>query len=123
MNKLLVLAATLLAACGNSSSDNEAIGQVKKILKKTPIVCPDYTLVDISLGTMRNGVGSMSREDVFIAVDNTDRTAIDQLTAAAETGAIVRVSYDVHRVSPCWPDHRFTGKVVIEAIPGVEVQK
>jgi len=118
MKKILLLA--VLASCGNSSADNEAIGQVKKIVKKTPIFCSDYTLVDISLGTMRNGVGSMSREDVFIAVDNSEREAIEQLTEAAESGAIVRVSYDVHRVSPCWPDHRFTGKVVIEAIPEVK---
>lgn len=117
MKTLAILCLITAAACGNSSADNEVIGQVKKIVKKTPLVCEDYTLVDISLGVMRNGVGSMSRDDVFIAVDNSETEAIGKLKWAAENGAIVRVSYDVHRVSPCWPDHRFIGKVVLEAVP------
>ncbi len=99
-----------------SSVDNEAVGQIKKILKKTPIVCPDYTEVDISLGVMRNGVGSMSREDVVLAVDNSESSAIATLKHAAESGSIVKFTYDVKRVTVCWPDHRFTS-VAVESSP------
>lgn len=113
----VVIAIALLAACGKSSSDNEIIGQVKKVVKKTPIICPDYTEIDLSLGVVRNGVGSMSREDVDLAADNSDKDAIDKLKWAAENGAIVKLSYDVHRISPCWPDHRLIGKITIEAVP------
>jgi hypothetical protein len=116
MNKLSV-AILFLVACGNTSSDNELVGQVKKVVKRTPILCSDYTEVHLSLGLMRNGVGSMSHEDVELAVDNEDKENVDKLKWAAENGAIVKLSYDVERVSPCWPDHRLIGRVAFEALP------
>lgn len=95
----------LLAACGFSSADNEAVGQVKKVVKKTPLVCGDYIEADISLGVMRNGVGSLSKEDVELAVDKSETETIATLKHAAETGAIVKFTYDVRRLAMCWPDH------------------
>jgi len=106
MKTSLAIATIILAACGMSSTENEAVGQVKKVVKKTPLICSDYAEADISLGVMRNGVGSVSHEDVALAVDNTETATLATLRKAAETGAIVKVTYDVKRVSPCWPDHR-----------------
>jgi hypothetical protein len=116
MKTSITIIAILLAACGMKSADNEAVGQVKKIVKKTPLICSDYTEADISLGVLRNGVGSVSREDVELAVDNSDTATITTLRKAAESGAIVKFTYDVKRVSPCWPDHRLL-TVEIEASP------
>jgi len=116
MKSILVIA-LLATACGNSSVNNEIVGQVKRVINKTPLVCPDYIEADISLGVMRNGIGSMSHEDVMLAVEPANKDAIDRLKWAAENGAIVKASYDVRRVSPCWPDHRLIGKVTFEAVP------
>lgn len=117
MRKLIALVLLVDAACGYSSTDNEAVGQVKKVKNMTPIICSDYVSAHISLGVMRNGVGSMSREDIEIAVEPNEKAAIDKLKWAAENGAIVKVQYNVERTSPCWPDHRLTGEVVLEAVP------
>lgn len=40
MKKLSILC-LFIAACGNSSADNESVGQVKKVVNKTPLVCSD----------------------------------------------------------------------------------
>jgi hypothetical protein len=114
MKKLIALV-LFTAACGNTSSANEAVGQVKKVIKHTPLVCEDYTEVDVSLGVMRNGVGSMSKEDVEIVVPNGEVAAISTLQKAAESGAIVHVVYDVKRLNLCWPDHRFVSVTVEQA--------
>src|SRR5579859_447764 len=55
-------ASAACGACGNSSVGNELEGQVKKVVKRTPIFCSDYVEADVSLGVIRNGVGSMSQE-------------------------------------------------------------
>lgn len=100
--KVLLSAALLatLAGCGYSSQDNELVGQVKRVMRNTPIVCPDYYVADISMGVMRNGVGSVSKEDVW-AVVPADK--VDQFKKLAETGEPVKVSYDVKRLVLC-PD-------------------
>ena len=115
MNKLSIVY-LFLAACGMSSTQNEAVGQVKKVIKHTPLLCSDYTEADISLGVIRNGVGSVSREDLTLALDNGDTKSIATLKAAAESGAIVKFTYDVVRVAACWPDHRLL-TVPVEAAP------
>lgn len=117
----LVLLSLVLCAC-TSSSDNEIVGQVKKIVKKTPLVCPDYTEVHVSLGVIRQGVGSMSHEDVMVAVDNSEKEVIEKLKYAVESGSIVKLQYDVKRVSPCWPDHRLVGMPILEETPPPAVQ-
>lgn len=116
MKKLLALCLITAAACGMKSSQNEAVGQVKKVVNKTPIICPDYVEADISLGIVRNGVGSMSHEDMEVAVDPEDYKTIALLKKAAETSAIVKFTYDVKRISPCWPDHRLA-TFEIETVP------
>jgi len=107
----------LMAACGTSSSGNEVVGQVKKVVNKTPFICPNYTEVDVSLGVVRNGIGSMSHEDLVLALDNSAKNSIDKLKRAAEDGSVVKLTYNVERVSPCWPDHRLDPAIVIEATP------
>ena len=104
---LLTIALSALTSC-YSSAGNESIGQVKKLQKMTPIICPDYTEVHVSLGVMRNGVGSMSHEDIYLAVDNEDRADLEVLDRATNTGDLIRFTYDIRRVSPGWPSHRLT---------------
>jgi outer membrane lipopolysaccharide assembly protein LptE/RlpB len=107
MKKLLVIAlCTALAACGYGSRDNELIAQVKKVTQQIPITCPGFTAVDLSLGVMRNGVGSMSKEDVWMTV--TDKDQIAKLQAAAESGQIVIIKYDDWRWRYCTPDSYVT---------------
>ena len=112
-NTLLCIIIAALTACGYSSTGNVLEGQVKKLVHRTPIICPDYIEVDVSLGVMRNGVGSLSKEDVVLAVE--DLRLIDTLKRAAKSGAIVTIGYDVPRVSLCWPDHRLTSVVIEQA--------
>jgi hypothetical protein len=87
--------------CGNKTSANELTGQV---VKRTPLVCPDYVEVDISLGVMRNGIGSMSHEDISLRV--MDESKVPELEKAAKDGAIITLIYDQARVAMCYPDHK-----------------
>lgn len=97
---ILILSIFCLTGCfGFSSKQNELTGQVKKVKHQTPMLCPERVDVDVSLGVLRNGVGSMSTEDLWLTVDNPND--IEILTKAAETGQIVKVSYDVRRVTFC----------------------
>lgn len=99
----MIIMVAVLSGCGFTSKNNEAVGQVKKIKFVTPIVCPDYALVDISLGVMRNGVGSMSTQDIWLVVHNNGGNSIEMLKKAAETGEIVKFQYDVKRGAICTP--------------------
>ena len=96
----------LLASCGWSSWDNEAIGQVKKVQHATPIICMDYDHVDISLGVIRNGVGSMSTQDQWYYVESPADVAL--LKSASETGALVKFTYGVKRFRWCVDDEMIT---------------
>jgi hypothetical protein len=103
MKKLImILLAGLIAGCGYSSRDNELIGQVKKVKNNTPIICSDYHNVDISLGVMRNGVGSMSTQDKWLVV--TDSNHLKILKQANETGQLVKIKYNEKRVAICTED-------------------
>lgn len=100
---LWALAVLSLTSCGYTAIGNEMTGQVKKVVNNTPLVCPPYSSADVSLGVMRNGVGSMSHEDVELYVPSElDRAA---LKAAAESGALVKIKYSVARVTFCVPEH------------------
>lgn len=112
MRKTVIVISIVLTACGLSSRNNELVGQVKKVVDRTPLVCPDYTEVDISLGVMRNGVGSMSHEDVVLYVAY---QYIDVLKKAAEDGALVKAHYDHHRVSLCQPNDWLVDVSMVEA--------
>lgn len=108
MKLVLVIMVLVLASCGYSSKNNELIGQVKKVVKNTPIICPDYTDADISMGVMRNGVGSMSSEDAWMYI--ADPESLTVLKSANESGALVKVTYDVRRIAFC-VDERMVTKV------------
>jgi hypothetical protein len=103
---LLIVIALTLTGCGLSSEGTAAVGQVKRIAHKTPLFCPDETLLDMSFGIMRNGTGSMSQEDMWIRVKNADQEA--QLQKAAETGQPVKITYDVQRYRFCWDMREIT---------------
>lgn len=97
MKRLLAISMLFgLTGClGHSSTGNEVIGQVKRVQHKTPLLCPDYAHVDISMGTMRNGVGSMSTQDIWLWIQNPADIAL--LEGAARDGKIVKINYDVAR--------------------------
>lgn len=94
--------ALLLGGCGYSSADNELTGQVKKIAHRTPLLCFDRFDADISLGIMRNGVGSMSTQDMWMTVP--DAKNVDLLKSAADSGKLVKIRYDVYRLTFCIND-------------------
>lgn len=103
MKTILIFGCLALSACGYTSKNNELIGQVKKVISVTPLICPDRIDVNVSLGVMRNGVGSMSHEDMMASVYDTK--VIDVLKKASESGAIVKMGYSVHRIVICPNDH------------------
>lgn len=83
------------------------IGQVKKFSHVTPIFCSNRVDVDVSLGVIRNGVGSMSNEDVWATASP---ETYELLKKANESGEIVKLTYDVRRVTFCEED-----RVIIKA--------
>jgi hypothetical protein len=104
--------ALLLGGClGYSQADGEAIGQAKKVTKATPIICPDYYMLDVSLGITRNGVGSMSTEDMWFTVANV--ADLQKMKDAVESGAIVKVRYDTVRMPICVEDHIVTAFEIV----------
>jgi hypothetical protein len=97
--------------CGWSGLDITGSGQVKTVRHTSPIVCPDYYEVDISLGVMRNGVGSMSTQDKqFYIPDN----MVPELKKAAANGSIVEFTYDERRSSVCVPDDRLKSFKIVQ---------
>jgi hypothetical protein len=104
MRKSLLLLPLLLAGClGNSSVDNEVVGQVKRTIHKTPLLCPDRNVVDLSLGVMVGGSGSMSKEDMWLYVPI--ETDYAKLVNAQQSGAIVKIIYDDARFYWCAETH------------------
>ncbi len=101
-----------LGGCGYSSQQNELSGQVKKVTGVTPVFCPDRNDVYVSLGVMRNGVGSISNEDAHLAVGS--KRDLGVLLRAAETGRLVKIRYDVERVQICGPDHIVTSAILLD---------
>src|SRR5208337_1279849 len=99
MKTAIILTVLLvLAGCGYSHKDGELIGQPKKVIHATPLICPDYIEADISLGVLRNGVGSMSTQDVWIVIDSQQEKF---LKSRVESGKLVKIRYDEWRVAPC----------------------
>lgn len=114
MRWMLLVLTLCVAGCGYSSRENELTGQAKKAVHNTPVLCPDYTVVDISLGVMRGGVGSMSTQDVWVVVPSRETAALAVLKKAVDEGGIVKVKYDELRVAICTEDYIVTAA---EAIP------
>jgi len=111
MFALAVCSATLLSSCGNSSTGSELVGQAKKVINKTPMFCSDRIEADISLGVVRNGTGSMSKEDVFVQLKNP--ADADLLKKAVESGEIVKITYDDRRFVWCG-EERLATKVELD---------
>lgn len=91
--------------CGWSHRSTTGVGQVKRVGLNTPLVCPDYHTVDISMGVMREGRGSMSTHDMHLYIPEKD---VEGLTLAAKNGLIVNFTYDTKRVALCVEDERLT---------------
>jgi hypothetical protein len=91
--------------CGWSKKEVTGSGQVKKVGKVTPLVCPDHYIVDISLGVMRNGVGSMSNQDMNFFIEEKH---VESLRAIAAVGGIVDFTYDERRYAWCVDHQRLT---------------
>ncbi len=100
---VMCLMIILISSCGYTQRDSELIGQVKKVTNETPIICPDYVAADISMGIMRNGVGSMSTEDVHVLIPNS-LDMIKIFKTAAVSGKLVKVTYDTKRIALCTCD-------------------
>lgn len=114
MKKLAILLLPLcLGGClGYTGRDGEATGQAKKVTLVTNLLCPDYYAIDISLGVMRNGVGSMSNQDMWLTVR--DVVDIQKMKAAAANGSIVRIKYDSVRMPVCVEAYESTGFEIVE---------
>lgn len=99
MKKIIAagLLISLTGCLGHSSVDNDLEGQVKKAQHVTPIFVSDYDRIDISLGIMRNGTGSISKDDMWLSVPN--QSDFNVLQHAAEIGAPVKIKYDVSRMN------------------------
>lgn len=99
MKYAIALALLFVGGCGYSEIGTEAVGQVKRVVNENPLICDGFTTVDLSLGVMQNGVGSMSTHDVYLTV--TDLADIHALKVAAETGKLVKLTYDEKRFTFC----------------------
>jgi hypothetical protein len=108
----ILMTALALAGCGNTQTDVEAIGQAKKLSNVTPLVCMDYPAFDLSLGVMRNGTGSLSKEDMWFTIVNP--AVLDTLRRAVDTGAIVKVHYNSRRFSPCSDGYWLTAVEIVQ---------
>lgn len=106
MKKLILITAMFLIGCGYSSKDNEVVGQVKRVMVNTPIICPDFYDVDLSMGMMKNGTGSVSKEDLWLYIP--DKAVYETLKQAASSGIPVKITYDVKRTTYCVEDHVVT---------------
>lgn len=86
------------SACGYISQNSEVIGQVKKVQRHTPLLCEDHDLVDVSLGVMRNGVGSYSTEDIEMMVTPAQAKELSEMQ---RNNAVVKFTYDQRRFFAC----------------------
>lgn len=99
--KVFLFAISMLGigCSGYDQIDSKVVGQAKRYHHYNPIVCGGYDTVDISLGIVRNGVGSMSTEDVELTVWN--QADAETLQKAAQESSLVELKYSVWRFAPC----------------------
>lgn len=112
---------TMTGGCGYSSTDNELIAQPKKVFHQTPIVCPNRNDVDVSLGVMRGGVGSMSVADMMLTVNNPKDVAT--LEKAIADGKLVKIRYNEFRLALCQEDNDLTSVEIVDGVAKTEDQK
>lgn len=102
----------LLTTCGYSQKDGDLIGQAKKVSSRTNILCPNYKMVDVSLGILQNGVGSMSGQDMWLQLTNEADYAL--LRDAASHGKIVKLTYNTRRLAICTEENIVTSASLAE---------
>ena len=108
-----VLVSLFLCGCGNTSVDGTLTGQAKKVTNVTPMFCSAYKAVDVSMGVMRNGTGSMSVNDEWMTIgDRVDNATIDMLEKAAKDGSIIDVTFNTRRVPFCTEEYILTSAVL-----------
>jgi len=113
--RLTILAlAALTAGCGYSHRDNEILGQPKAIESTTPLLCPDQHVLDLSLGVLRNGVGSMSLEDMRVNVPEDKAALLPVLRSAIESGKLVNVRVNEARFRWCNEMKELVSVAVVE---------
>ncbi len=109
----LIIACLAIVGCGYTSVNNELICQPKKLHNETPMICGDYVDVDVSLGAMVNGVGSMSTQDMWLVVPSADDRK--SLQAAIDQGKLVKLTYNERRLQICQnADEVVTSVTVVE---------
>jgi hypothetical protein len=69
--------------------------------------------VDISLGVMRNGVGSVSTQDVWLTLGDVNFPGTPQLRTMLENamhdGRIIEIQYWTRRIAVCAPSKIIIG--------------
>lgn len=111
MKWILLFAFGFCGCWGHESVDNKLTGQAKKVHHNTPLICPDYYSADISLGVMRNGVGSMSTQDVEVVISAADLPTFEK---AALDGSVVDLEYNVKRLKICTTGHIATNVKIVQ---------
>lgn len=113
MKKLILLAALITTSCGYSSIDNEAVGQVKKVMNMNPIICPNYKMADIIIGSqqalyIQNASGAAPHTMIVVTPEQ-DKI----LREASEKGKTVKFTYSQKRLVFCTETDHFMNSVEI----------
>lgn len=103
---------TFTGCSGYDSQGNVVPGQVKKVEHLTPVFCGDYDIVDLSLGVMRNGNGSMSHEDLILYVP--DPEMVTTFKEVSLRSGLVQVTYNTKRASLCHPRETVTSVLLLQ---------
>lgn len=103
---VIAVIALVVSGCGYSSLEGEMVGQVKSVSHTSNLLCADYDRAFISLGVFRNGVGSMSTQDVGVWMPDSRVTQV--MREAARAGAIVRLQKKTYRNNFCKEDHEIS---------------
>lgn len=112
-NKFYLLVLIILTiSCGYSHRDNEIVGQPKSVESTTPIFCPEQNILHMSLGVMRNGVGSMSVQDILINIP--DSTLVPKLKKVVEEGKIINAKTNEARFRWCNQEKELVSFEVLE---------
>lgn len=97
---LIIAASALLSSCGKSSVDNVMVGQARRLMTKTPLICPNSYSADIFVdGVNTTDDDQWSRIHKWISIP--DKEMYDQVKATVGTGAQVKITYDVRRFTYC----------------------
>lgn len=107
-----ILLSLLLCSCGMSEIGTKGIAQVKRVHSVNPILCPQYKVLDASLGVMINGIGSMSTQDIYLTVTDEQATFLQQ---AAERGKLVELTYSTRRLTLCEEKRVLTSFKIVES--------